>query len=42
MNVSCIYERNVANSKVELIRGFARFVSRNTVEVDGSVSYDTC
>ncbi|MGH8218347.1 MAG: glutathione-disulfide reductase [Steroidobacteraceae bacterium] len=30
-----IYERNLANRKVELARGFARFVAADTVEIDG-------
>ena len=30
-----IYERNLANDKVELIRGFARFIGPHTLEVGG-------
>lgn len=30
-----IYERNLANRKVELARGFARFTGAETVEIDG-------
>ncbi len=30
-----IYERNLANDKVELVRGFARFIGPHTLEVDG-------
>ena len=33
--LNAIYERNLANSKVELIRGYARLTGRNSLEVDG-------
>lgn len=34
--LNAIYEKNLANEKVTLIRGKARFVNANTIEVDGA------
>lgn len=34
-----IYERNLANRKVELVRGFARFAAADTVEIDGRTAH---
>jgi glutathione reductase (NADPH) len=33
--LNAIYERNLANSKVDLVRGYARLTGRNSLEVDG-------